>query len=219
MNIEQSTLLKRTIGSAAKFTVLGALCWISACSHAQKKTPELSKLQGKKVALVEVTGEETARRVAEVALINQLTQRGTFYLVSKQDVDAARTAYQQDPSDWKGIAKRAGADYALIAHVLVFKSDEREGYSTEQIEDSQMEEETGDAETERLYKVKSLTGTVKVELDFADLASGDVRSGVTEKSGTVTADERKGGIHLPPRLRFLEGLANEAFREFFNQYN
>jgi hypothetical protein len=190
-----------------------------ACSHAPKKTPELSKLLGKKVALVEVTGETTARRVAEVALINQLTARGTFILISKEDVDAARAAYQQDPSDWKGIAKRSGADYALIAHVLEFKSDVRTGYSHETVQDSLMEKDTGSATTDNLYKVKSLTGTVQIELQFAELKSGDVHKGLTEKTDTVTADERNGGIHLPPRLRFLEGLCNEAFKEFFDKYN
>jgi hypothetical protein len=174
---------------------------------------------GKKVALVEVTGETTARRVAEVALINQLTSRGTFILVSRDDVEAARTQYQQDPSDWRGIAKRAGAEYALIAHVLEFKTDQRTGYSHETVEDSQMEKETGESKTDHLYKVKSLTGSVKIELQFANLATGDVRKGITEKSDTVTADERKGGIHLPLRLRFLEGLCNEAFKDFFDKYN
>jgi hypothetical protein len=192
---------------------------VAACSHAQKKTPELSKLEGKKVALIEVTGEDTARRVAEVALINQLTNRGTFYLVSKEDVEAARVAYQQDPSDWKGIAKRAGADYGLIARVLEFKTVQNVGYNHVKTEDSEMEKETGNAETDNLVKVKSLTGTVKFELQFADLQANDTRTGVVEKSNVVTADESKGGIHLPPRLRFLEDLSNEAFHEFFDKYN
>jgi hypothetical protein len=200
-------------------TLLPAIGVLGACSHAQKKTPELSKLEGKKVALVEVTGEDTARRVAEVALINQLTSRGTFILVSKEDVEAARVAYQQDPSDWKGIAKRAGADYGLVARVLQFQTVQNVGYNHVTVEDSEMEKETGNAETDNLVKVKALTGTVKVELQFADLQVNDVRTGVVEKSRTVTADESKGGIHLPPRLRFLEDLSNEAFHEFFDKYN
>jgi len=192
---------------------------IGACSHAQKKTPELAKLAGKKVALVEVTGEDTARRIAEVALINQLTARGTFILVSKEDVEAARVSYKQDPSDWKGIAQRAGADYGLIARVLEFKTIQNTGYNHVKTEDSEMEKETGNAETDNLVKVKSLTGTVKIELQFAELKTNDVRTGIVEKSNTVTADESQGGIHLPPRLRFLEDLSNQAFHEFFDKYN
>jgi hypothetical protein len=197
---------------------MGILLAAPGCSHAKKRTPELSKLQGKKIALVAVTGENTARRVAEVALINQLIQRGTFYLISKEDVDAARAAYSTDPSDWKGIARKAGADYAMIAKVLDFRTDENSGYSKEEVQDSQMKAETGEAKTERLYKVKSLVGNVKIELQFADLVSGEVRKAVVEKSKTVTADEREGGIHLPLRLRFLEDLCNEAFKDFFDKY-
>jgi hypothetical protein len=203
----------------ASISLLVSFFIFGACSHAPKKTPELAKLEGKKVALVEVTGEATAKRVAEVALINQLTSRGTFILISKEDVEAARTAYQQDPSDWRGVARRAGADYALIAHVLEFRAETRTGYSHETVEDSLMEKETGEAKTDNLYKVKSLHGSVKIELQFADLKTGDVRRGVTEKADTATADERNGGIHLPPRLRFLEGLCNEAFKDFFDKYN
>jgi hypothetical protein len=191
---------------------------LAACSHASKKTtPELAQMEGKKVALIEVIGENTARQAVEVALINQLTARGTFILVSKQDVGAARIQFQQDPSDWKGIAKRAGADYALKARVLEFTSNENVGYSRETVEDSQMEAETGEGKTERLYKVKALTGSVRVELQFANLGNGDTRIGVAEKQGKAEADERTGAAHLPPRLSFLTGLLEQAFRQFFDQ--
>ena len=191
-----------------------------ACSHASKKTtPELSKMEGKKVALIEVVGEDTARQAAEVALINQLISRGTFIIVSKQDVQAARIQFQQDPSDWKGIAKRAGADFALKARVLEFKSEENVGYSHQQVEDSQMEAETGVATSDQLYKVKALTGSVRVELQFANLAEDDTRQAIAEKQGRAEADERQGAAHLPPRLSFLTGLLEQAFKQFFDQYN
>lgn len=190
-----------------------------ACSHASKKTtPELSEMLGKKVALIDVVGEKTAQQSVEVALINQLTSRGSFDIISKQDVEAARVQFQQDPSNWQGVAKRAGADYALKARVLEFRSDENTGYSKEIVEDSQMEAETGEAKTERLYKVKALTGSVRVELQFANLATGDVRVGVAEKQGKAEADERNGAAHLPPRLSFLTKLLEQAFKEFFDRY-
>jgi hypothetical protein len=194
---------------------------LAACSHGQKKTtPELSKLEGKKVALTDIDGEETARRVIEVALINQLTQRGTFIIVSRQDVEAARKDPAQNPTDWVGVARRAGADYALKAKVLQFDGDIREGYSSTPIQDSQLAAERGDdGKDERIYKVKSLDGTVKVELDFAATSGDDYRSGVAEKEDRVVSEGKDEAAHLPPKLRFLETLSNGAFKDFFDRYN
>jgi len=205
--------------SIRRLTALAVILALSGCSHTSKKTaPELSKMEGKKVALVEVVGAETERSVVEVALINQLTRNGTFIIIPKEDVQAARVQFQQDPSDWKGIARRAGADYALKARVLQFDAKTNVGYSEEKVDDSLLAEETGEGETERLYKVKSLTGTIKVELQFANLADGTVRMADAEKTDKVFADEREGAAHLPPPLGFLEKLCNEAFQDFFAKY-
>lgn len=205
--------------------VAGALAL--SCSSTPKKTPELSKMEGKKVALIEIEGESTSRSIVEVALVNQLLQHGSFVLVSKQDVEAARRAPEQDPRDWKGIAKRAGADYALRGKILEFDADTREGYSSEEVEDSQLAEERGEdaAKTERLFKVKSVTGKVRVELEFADLNSpkdpkdNDTRIGIAESQDQVVQEERKLAARMPPKLRFLEKIANEAFRKFFEIYS
>jgi len=205
-----------------KFAILMTTLSLVACSHGAKRTtPELSSLQGKKVALIRVDGEATAKSVVEVALINQLTQKGTFILVSKEDVEAARAAPSQDPMNFKGIAKRAGADYALSAKVLQFDGDTRQGYSTETYEDSQLAQEQGESarKAERIYKVKSLTGHVRVELAFTDVNSGELRSAVAEAEDTVTEEGRTEAIHLPPKLRYLEKLSNQAFAKFFDQYN
>ena len=178
------------------------------------------------MALIDVDGEETARSVVEVALVNQLVSRGTFILVSKQDVEAARVAPTQDPTDWMGIARRAGADYALRAKVLEFSADTHEGYSTEKVRDSEIAAEQGEgaAMTDRLYKVQSEVAKVRVRLEFCEApakpgASSDgPRSAVAEAEDTATADSREGAIHLPPKLRYLEKVANEAFGKFFDQY-
>ncbi|HUP58203.1 MAG TPA: hypothetical protein VM598_12170 [Bdellovibrionota bacterium] len=199
-------------------TLLLALAAGSGCSTAKKTTPELSEMRGKKVALVEIDGETTARRVVEVALINQLLKRGSFEIVSKQDLERARQDYRENPADWQGIGRRCGADYAIRAKVLEFDADERTGYSKEKVEDSQLEAETGNAETERLYKVKSLEGKVRVQMDFAKLAEQDLRSGIAEHSDKVVVEARTKRAELPPRLRFLETVSNEAFRKFFDQY-
>jgi hypothetical protein len=195
----------------------------AACSSAKKKTtPELGELEGHKVAVVEIDGEETARKVAQVALINQLVQKGSFEIVPKQDVEAARTAIGQDPTDWLGIARRAGADYALKMRVLEFVGDTREGYSSETVEDSQLQaEQGGDGKTEHVYKVRALDGHVRFEVQIADVREGgaaDLRTGIAEAQDRVTVEAKTEAAHLPPKLRFLEKLANQAFARFFEQY-
>lgn len=195
---------------------------LGGCSHARKKTPELSDMLGKRVALISIDGEETARKVTEVALINQLVQHGSFDLVSKQDVEKARLAPDQDPMDWIGIARRAGADYALKAKIVQFDATERQGYSSEQVEDTQLAQDLGkkSATTEQIYKVKSLTGQVEIQLDFAktDPKDPDLRSGSADAEDTVTSGSRTEPPHLPPRLRFLEQIEGKAFSKFFEQY-
>jgi hypothetical protein len=208
----------------SQFKILGVLfcLFLAGCSGKKvRTTPELSKLEGKKVALVEVDGEETARNIVEVALVNQLVRTGYFELVSKQDLQAARVAVDVDSSNPMAVARKAGADYALIAKVLAFDANEKQGYSEEKVHDSQLEQETGNGETTRVYKVKRLDGHVAVELDFTDVRSqekGETRSAVAEKTEQVTSEAKTEAAHLPPRLRFLEKLSNEAFQEFFEKY-
>lgn len=200
------------------------LCFIAAagCSSAQKKTPELSDMEGKKVALVEVEGSPTARKIVEVALINQLTQRGTFILVNKKDLQKVRDRADQDATDWQGLAKRAGADIALRAKTLEFEAEEHQGYSEEEVYDSQLAQERGEKEghTKRLYKVKSLEGRVRVELSFQYLnESKDLRVAVAEATETETVEEKERAAVTSPKLRFLETLSNKAFSDFFERYD
>lgn len=196
-----------------------ALALGSCSSGAKRTTPELGELEGRKVALVAVEGESSARKIVEVALINQLVEHGSFILVSKQDLEKAKALPNMDPADWKGAARKAGAELALKARVLRFDAKENTGYSKEKVKDSQLAEERGDdGETERLYKVHSLDGAVRVELEFTDLGTGDVRSAVAEETQTVVAEAKTSSAHLPPRLRFLEGLSNQAFHKFFEEY-
>jgi hypothetical protein len=209
-----------------RFFALGVLAvvYASGCSSGPKRTtPELSKLEGKKIALVEVEAEPTARRIVEVALVNQLMKRGTFELVSKQVLDTARIKPHTKLDDIAELAREAGADYALIAKVLEFDATTREGYSKEVVEDSQMAAERGeDARmTERTYKVKSLTGKVRVELTFIRAKADedtDRRTAVAEADKVVTVEEKTSAARLPPKMRFLEELANEAFAKFFETY-
>ncbi len=207
--------------SRVVWLIIGGLAWVLAsCSSAKKKTtPELSDFLGKKVALVSIEGEPSAKKIAEVALINQLVRRGTFILISKQDVQKAASAPDQNPMDLQAIAKRAGAEFALEMKVLQFDAPISEGYSTEEEVDSQLGEEQGtDGKTERVFKVKSMDGHVRIQLRFTHLTDNEVRTGIAESEKRVEESANHSSIHLPPQLRFLESLSNQAFQDFFEQY-
>jgi hypothetical protein len=206
----------------SKSFCLAALCLalFAGCAGAKKKTtPELGNLTGKKVALVEILGEPTSVQVVEVALVNQLIARGTFELVSKKAVDAAKADPSVDTTDVKAIAKKAGADYALRVRIADFATDVTQGYSTEEVEDSQLKAERGDGKTERLYKVKAMEGRFEAELTFVDLTTGETRSGTAKFQDKAESSEKTSAAKLPLRLSFLSKLANEAFKRFFDEYN
>ncbi|MBI2711884.1 MAG: hypothetical protein HYX41_03315 [Bdellovibrio sp.] len=198
---------------------LGVTLILFGCSSTPKNKLSLSALHGKKIALVAIEGEDTARKVTEVALINQLVKKGTFELLSKGSVESARSHLDQDPTDWKALAKRAGAEVALRVSVDEFHADERSGYNKEEVYDSQLADENGtDGKTERVYKAKSIDGSVRFDLKFTDLASGNTTSGIAEAKDRVEANARVEAVHLPPKLRFLENLSNTAFERFFEKF-
>ncbi len=208
---------------------LGAVLLVaSSCASKPKRTtPKLSELEGKKVALIEVESETTQRKMIEVSLVNQLVRDGTFELVSKQDVEKARTLPDVSPTDWKEMARRAGADLALRAKVVEFKAEDHEGWTRIEREDSVLAAELGESarKHKQLVRAKSIEGSVKVELSFTDLrkegsreGSGETRSALAEASETVSADQSEGPIQLPLKMRFLEKLTNRAFAEFFEKY-
>ena len=94
---------------ASGFSILLLVLAGTSCSTAKKRTtPELGKMEGKKVALVDIDGEDSSRSVVEVALINQLLKRGTFILINKKEVDAAKALPEMSPLDWKGIFEYVG---------------------------------------------------------------------------------------------------------------
>lgn len=207
------------------FRPLGLILLVAGavgCSSASKKTPELATMEGKKIALVEVEGSATSRKIVEVALINQLTKRGTFILLNKKELQSVRDKADQDITDGDGLARRAGAEIALRVKVLEFEAEEREGYSEEEVYDSQLAEERGEKEghTKRLYKVKSLEGRVRVELAFQYLdESKEQRVAVAEARETEVVEEKKRAAVTSPKLRFLETLSNKAFADFFERYD
>jgi len=171
---------------------------------------------GKKVALMEIEGESFQRSSIEVALVNQLKKNGTFILLNKRDIEEVRSRAEFKADDWKKIAKSAGADFALRVRVLKFETEIREGYSKDKIEDPLLAKETGKDEQERLYKVKSIEGEVRFEIQWHDLNTDKAEYGVTESRKVVSNDNRNGAIRLPARLIYLEMLSNEAFAKYFN---
>ena len=196
-----------------------ALClvWLTGCASGKKKSEEIfPELVGKKIALASIEGEDSAKKIAEVAVINQLVKKGSFILISKQDFEEARRAPNQDPSDLEGAARKAGADYALFIEIAQFDGKVRQGYSEEEVIDTQLAEEMGtDGKTQQVFRVKSLQGIVQFDLRFVNLLTHEVKTGTAHAEKTVNENARNSAIHLPPVLRFLEDLSNTAFNEFF----
>jgi len=96
-----------------------------------------------------------------------------------------------------------------------------------EVDDPQLAEERGSGKTDRIYKGKQLEAHVKVELEFSHVslpeksdqkADPDVRTGIAEATRKVLAEGRDSAPHLPPSLRVLEEVTNEAFRDFFKKY-
>lgn len=216
--------MKPAAGRLIAVSLLGAALFAGCASPGPKKTePELARYLGRKVALCGIEGEESARQIVEVALVNQLMKHGSFELVPRNEIDQARRDPDIDPSSAWQVAKRAGADVALTARVLEMRATEREGYSAVEEEDSQLAAERGRkrGKARRLFKVKTLEGEVKVELRFRDVAGGekgDERHAVAFASDIAEASAEKSAIHLPPRLGFLEQITQRAFADFFRQY-
>ncbi len=206
----------------ATVALVAASACLTSCSTAKKKTtPELSKLEGKKVALISIDGEETAKKVIEVSLVNQLLKTGYFELIEKEVILKAKTRPEVNPLDVRQIAKTSGADYALEAKVLDFTGEDSEGFNKVTVNDSQMAKERGEKErmVERLVKVKKREARVAIELTFTEVAGDqDKRVGVAGASESVTDSEEKEAIHLPPKLRLLESVAEKAFAKFFEEY-
>lgn len=198
---------------------------LAACSSEPKKrTPgeptevHLDRLLGKKVALVEIEGESTGRKVVEVALVNQLLREGTFILVPKKDLDLIRQTPESETAQAQDLARRAGADFALKVRLLEFEANETQGFNEEEIEDSQLKAERGGSGiTRRLNRVRSLQGQVRAQLEFIDVNTSEVQIGIAQHTDQVTVEQKTSAAHLPPRLRFLEAMTQKAFEHFFSE--
>ncbi len=201
------------------FYLIALLFFCTSCASVKKKnTPEFSKLFGKKVALVEMQGEATARKIVEVALVNQLVKKGTFQLISKQEVENARAAADLKATDYIELAKRVSADYALSIEIKNFDAVTREHYDSIEEEDSQLTEERGkdEAKTKRYFKVKMLDAHVLIQFEFVGTQDHDLQTGVAEATDHAEASAQKEAAHLPSHLSFMEKVTQKAIRDFFD---
>jgi hypothetical protein len=181
-------------------------------------TPAPSEIVGKKVALLEIEGEESAKKIIEVALINQLVQKGAFVLIAKSEIEQARHQPNQNPLDWLGLAKRVGADIALKIHVQDFQANTHESYSTRDVYDSQIAAEQGtDGKTQQVFKVKSMDAHVRFALTFTPVLGDSPKTYIADKQEHLEASAQDTSIHLPPTLRLLEKLSNDALTNVFNE--
>ena len=190
-----------------------------ACTSPKKKTElSLKDIEGKKVALTAIDAQPTTRTIIEVSLVNELLKHGSFILIPKQEIELIKNKPLQDPLDELGVAQKAGADFALQIRVLDFSAETREGYSREEIFDSQIAEEQGtDGKTQHLFKVKELTGRVELEWKWTQLATDLSLKTKTEAQDHIKAEAKTSAIHLPLRMQFLTQITQKAIRQFFNQ--
>jgi hypothetical protein len=177
-------------------------------------------MRGKTVAIVGFEGTKTARKFAEVAIVNQVIERGSFLLIPQREIRKVKARVGVDPRNYTQIAAMSGADIALWGEFLAFDANTSEGYIEETIYDSQIAAEQGDdrGSVKQLIKVKTLEGHVKLKLFFQETINGEVLSDVTEVKEKIQHGERRRAVHLPPRLRFLEELTNRAVNQFFEKH-
>ncbi len=213
--------MPRLLHPALAILTAALLTGAAACSSTPKKLRENSfrMAEGKRVALVDIDAENSARSIIEVSLVNALTRTGYFDLVAKEDVTKAKALPGMIPGDVREIAKAAGAEFALSIHAKKFFAEERKGHSNERVYDSQLAAERGrDAgETDRLYEVRVLEGEVETEFVLTHVETGDVVRSITKNKEEVIRDSRQGAIRMPPRLRFLEQVTQKAVDAFFDQ--
>ena len=204
---------------------------ITACSGKKKRPSEeglsdqevaannldFDQIKGRKIALLSISGEQTGRKIVEVALVNQIKKRGTFSMVSKQSIEKSKERVEQDPMDDAGIAKGAGADLGLRVEILKFDAQEHTGYSKEEIEDDELKAERGDGKATRYFRAKSVEYDIQYRLDFTDVTNNTKRIALLQKQDRELAEEQKGSMRFSPRLRHMEKLTNEMFDEFFTK--
>lgn len=204
-------------------TVLGVVLFsvsqifLQGCAH--KKTVErvtLRNLQSKRVALAEVKGSKESIKHAEVAILNEILDRGRFQIVDRATVQEALVSYPTE-QDWSGLGRKTGADYVLSINVKNFDIKERKGYDAVTEEDSVLTEESGSSKPvvgTRYVKVKSYEGLVKLACKLYDVAAGQM---TYEGEGLATETKNSRDADFPRRMQLLESLSGKAINDFFEK--
>lgn len=178
----------------------------------------LSQLQSKRVAMTEIKGSPEEVKHVEVAIINEILDRGRFQIVDKATVQDALVAYPTE-SDYEGLGKKVDADYVLAVKVKDWVVDERKGYDKVESEDSVLEQESGEKGKKvvgtRYVKVKGWRGRVKLECDFWDVGAGKMTySGFGEASDTWNSRDHQDYMG---KMQLLEQLSAKAITDFFEK--
>ncbi|MBN20148.1 MAG: hypothetical protein CL678_02585 [Bdellovibrionaceae bacterium] len=187
------------------------------CSSSTKKI-ELSEFSGKSVALVEMKGTPTAQRITEVALINQLVHHGSFKLIPKKRIEQLKSQYDTDSTQLVSIAKKANADYALWIDIQQFKAEDEKTKVFKKTIDEDLLAETGSGVTEKVVPLITREGVYSASVRFMNLQTEKTSTGEVFSEKKEIHEEIKSAIHLTPKLRFLEMLAEDAFQKFFKEH-
>lgn len=193
------------------------LLFVPACASKKKnQTETLSQhaLRGKIIALAEVRGPKEARDLVEVALVNDIIEKGSLYVVDRTTVAEALATYPAE-NDRQRLGQKVGADYVLTLAIEEFKVIDRQGLDAVEEEDSVLTEEWREKKTvvaKSYKKVRSSEGIVRLRFDFLDVSTGErAYSGVGEVRETFHSRERD----LPRKMQLLESLTSQAVTDFF----
>lgn len=193
------------------------ILFLPACASKKKNLSEpltQRTLRGKIIALAEVRGPKEARDLVEVALVNDIIDKGSLYIIDRPTVAEALATYPAE-NDRQRLGKKVGADYVLTLAIEEFKVVDRQGLDALEEEDSVMTEEWREKKpvvAKSYKKVRSSEGIVRLRFDFLDVGTGErAYAGIGEARETYNSRERD----LPRKMQLLESLATQAVSDFF----
>ena len=190
---------------------------IQGCAHKKSVEPlTRDTLVSRLVALAEVTGAAESRTHVEVALINEIIEKGRFEVVDRATMAAALADFPTE-ADWQKLGRSVKADFVLAVNINKFDVTERRGLDRVEYEDSVLAQEAGQSKplkATRYEKVRSLEGTVRLSAVFFDVAENViVHQGFGEATETANSRDRK----VEGKMALLERLTARAMRDFFDK--
>lgn len=215
MHVLITSMFKSIYLTVALFLV--SQIFFAGCAHKKDvKALTLDELQSKRVALAEIEGAAESKNMVEVAIINEILEKGRFEVVDRKTVKDALATYPTE-RDWKRLGEKLGADYIMSIRISEFKVDEHQGYDAVEEVDSVLTEESGESKPvvgKRYVKVKSYSGHVKLDTILFNVAQDAiVYRGVGEAASTVGSGDKS----MPRKMQLLEQLAQRAISDFFNK--